>query len=74
MAYDLQHNRAKQKAYLSGFIAVLLLSILGLVLQGGAFALVGLACCGCSILVCFYVYFIRINVKCLQNSSFGAEG
>jgi hypothetical protein len=72
MANNLKHNRAKQKIYLSGYSALLLLAISALALQGGFFTLVGLACWGITVFSCSY-YLRRIKANSLKINPFHAE-
>ena len=69
MAINLSFNRAKQKVYVSGYSALLLIAISVLALQGGFFALVGLSCWVFTVLGCSYCYLKRIKVNCLKNYS-----
>jgi hypothetical protein len=73
MANNLNRNEAKQKTYLSGYFALLLIAISGLVLQGGGFALVGLSCWGFTLLGFLYCFFRRSNASCIRIKSFHAE-
>jgi hypothetical protein len=72
MANNLDRNKAK-KVSLSGYLALLLIAISGLALQGSVFALVGLACWCLTILGFFYHYFKRSNTSCLRIKSFRTE-
>ena len=69
MVNNLNQNRAKQKIYLSGYSALLLLAISVLALQGGIFAFVGLACWGITAFGCSYYYLGRIKANSLKINS-----
>jgi hypothetical protein len=73
MANNLKRNRAKQKMYLSVYSALLLLAISVLTLQGGIFAIVGLACWGLTLFGCSYCYLRRINSSYLRINSVHTE-
>jgi hypothetical protein len=73
MANNLNRNRAKQKMYLSGYSALLLLAISVLALQCGFFGLVGLTCWGLTVFGCSYYYLRRFKANSLKINSFHEE-
>jgi hypothetical protein len=73
MINNLSCNRAKQKMYLSGYFALLLLAISVLALQGGIFAFFGLLCWGITAFGCSYFYLRIIRKNILKINSFHAE-
>jgi hypothetical protein len=46
------HGRTGQKMFLSGYLAMVLFALSGLILRGGVFVLVGLACWSFALLGC----------------------
>jgi len=56
----LHRNRAIQKVYLSGYLALVLFSLSGLILQGGVFVLIGIVCWSCAFFGCINYYNKRI--------------
>ena len=67
MTDNLYRNRARQKVYLSGYLALVFFSLSGLILQGGVFILVGLACWSCVFLGCINYYNKSGNAKSLKT-------
>jgi hypothetical protein len=59
---------AKQKVYLSGYLALVFFSLSGLILQGGVYILVGIACWSCVFLGCINYYNKSGNAKPLKNN------